>query len=83
MRRLRVEDNSEWVSMQPLLPAAVTAAMFSSQSSTLQDLRFLAVDVGMVADQFAALTALARLTCLEVRRNCTYCAEKRVIPEPR
>ncbi len=64
------EDHSSGDKVQ--LPAAVTGAVFCSQSSSLVKLKFLAVDAGMIADQFAALTALTRLTYLEVRTDCTF-----------
>ena len=65
-------DNDHSDGDDTILPAAVTGAVFSSQSSSLVKLRFVATDVGMVGHQFAALTPLTHLTCMEVRTIHTF-----------
>ncbi len=67
VRRLCIDDDDDVERDITVLPAAVTGAVFCSQSSSLVKLRLLAVDVGINGRRFEALAVLTRLASLEVR----------------
>ena len=52
--------------LYPTMPAAVTTMIVGSQCDSLTRLSISASDVGLAGQDIAALTALTRLTCLEV-----------------
>ena len=57
---------SEWLYIDNV-PTAVTATMVGSQRSSLVALDIMAPSVGTAGPNTAALPALTRLTCLDVR----------------
>ena len=63
MRQLSIMDSM----LICALPAALTATILGTQSSSLLNLHIAAARVGLAGAEIAALAVLTRLTCLSVR----------------